>query len=211
MSFSAPTRTITAAILIVGIQGAGAIDSEQELSPQEKLLGSNFEMRVENDPEGRKYMLKFSDPNYFSHTSRLRKVWGSARVIDGQTLAVDGKTIRLSGIRAPDISQTCKDKSGQPFNAGGYALARLKAKVPSHKAVVCYAEPSEPNQGTCFIWGFGGPINIARLLVREGAVWAWPIGSSQYTRDEGWAEGAASKERAPAMANIWHADCVRPE
>ncbi len=156
-------------------------------------------------------MLRFSDPKFFSHTQKLRKVWGTAKVLDGQTLVINGERIQLNGIRAPEISQVCNDKTlNLQFDAGGFSLSRLKAKAQADKAVVCYVKLGPEKLGTCFVWGFPGPMNLARLLVREGAAWAFPVNSSPYIRDEGWAEGVASRDNNPLIKNIWHTDCQRP-
>jgi endonuclease YncB( thermonuclease family) len=176
------------------------------------MIGKNFEINAANDPDSREYMLRFSDPKFFSHTQKLRKVWGLAKVVDGQTLVINGEEIQLNGIRTPDISQVCRDNVlNLQFGAGGFSLSRLKAKAPPDKAIVCYVESGLRNMGTCFVWGFPGPMNIARLLVREGAAWASPKESSPYIRDEGWAEGAASRDDNPTIKNLWHTDCRRPD
>ncbi|MEQ9106749.1 MAG: hypothetical protein RLO04_04725 [Limnobacter sp.] len=188
-----------------------ADDKEVALPQMETQIGANFERGVAQDPDGRKYMLEFSDPQFFSYTVKLRKVWGRAKVVDGETLVIRGERISLSGIKAPDISETCKEKIlNQQFDAGGYSLNSLKKWAAVDKAVVCYIEAKEGNPGTCFIWGFFGPINLARMQVRTGAAWASPLASSPYARDEGWAEGVASANRDPVEKNIWHSECKRP-
>lgn len=193
--------------LACGINISAALGNN-ELSEQELLIGEKFEIGVNNDPDARHYMLTFSDPDFFTRTQKNRKIWGSAKILDGQTLIINGEKIQLSGIKAPDISQTCKSSNELQFDAGGFSLSRLKAKAPPHKAVICFIEPTTSNLGTCFVWGFMGPMNINRLLVREGAAWAHPSSSSPYVRDEGWAEGVASTNENPEIKNLWHTDCA---
>lgn len=202
-------------LLVVGAMSlpciTSAANSEDLLPEKERLIGENFERGISQDPSGRRYMLEFSDPQFLSHTSKLRKVWGRAKVLDGETLLIQGEKIRLSGIRAPDISESCKEKVlNIQFDAGAYSLQHLKTWASNSKAVICFVSGKEPSVGTCFIWGFPGPMNLARMQVRSGAAWASPPGSSPYTRDEGWAEGFASANRDPIEKNIWHAECNRP-
>ena len=91
-----------------------------------------------------------------------KKIWGRASVYDGETLSIGDSKIRLYGIKAPDITQTCREKILDfQFDAGGFALSRLKTWTQNDKAVICYTEEKLPLQGTCFIWGLVGPVNIA--------------------------------------------------
>ena len=191
--------------------GLNAYASTDELSAQEKQIGEKFEYGAKVDPEGHQHMLTFSDPNFFKRTQHLEKVWGSAKILDGQTLEISGRKIRLFGIKAPDISQVCKGPKDLQFDAGAFALSRLKTIAPPSKAVVCFLEPNKDDAGTCFVWGFFGPINIAKHLVREGAAWAHPNESNIYVRDEGWVEGTVSRDEDPTMLNLWHTDCDAPD
>ena len=53
--------------------------------------------------------------------SILHAPWSKAeelRVIDGDTLVLHGETIRLHGIDAPELAQSCKSSSGKTFRCG---------------------------------------------------------------------------------------------
>jgi endonuclease YncB( thermonuclease family) len=49
------------------------------------------------------------------------------RVRDGDTIDLDGATIRIAGIDAPEYHQTCKDAAGVDWPCGRTARAQLEA------------------------------------------------------------------------------------
>lgn len=204
-------RIISSTVAALMLAFSAVAQESAGLPPQEVLIGQRFEVGVIQDSSARDYMLRFSDPQFFTYTSKLRKVWGRAIVLSGDTLKLSNELIHLHGIQAPDISRVCSRKDiNIQFDAGGHSLGALKTWAAQNKAVVCYVRDGKPLEGTCFIWGFPGPMNIARLLVRSGAAWAYPPDNSPYLRDEGWAEGVASAAKDPIERNLWHTDCEPP-
>lgn len=63
-------------------------------------------------------------------------VTGAARVIDGDTLEISGARIRLAGIDAPELSQTCADGRGGDTRCGRQVRAAL-AEFIGADVVVC--------------------------------------------------------------------------
>lgn len=53
---------------------------------------------------------------------------GRARIVDGDTLVIDGKRIRLTGIDAPELRQVCR-RGGQDWPCGTEARGRLRALI----------------------------------------------------------------------------------
>src|SRR4030081_376600 len=51
---------------------------------------------------------------------------GPVRVIDGDTLDMDGVRIRLWGIDAPEMRQTCQGKDGQNYECGRDSAAVMR-------------------------------------------------------------------------------------
>jgi endonuclease YncB( thermonuclease family) len=54
---------------------------------------------------------------------------GKAWVIDGDTLNISGTHIRLEGIDAPELDQSCTDSSGKTWSCGKAAADELKAHI----------------------------------------------------------------------------------
>src|ERR1700736_3905621 len=54
---------------------------------------------------------------------------GRARVIDGDTVDIAGARIRLKGIDAPELEQTCTDRRGEEWACGKAATRELRAHV----------------------------------------------------------------------------------
>ncbi|CCG06964.1 Staphylococcal nuclease-like protein putative [Pararhodospirillum photometricum DSM 122] len=54
---------------------------------------------------------------------------GPARVIDGNTIVVAGQTLRLYGLDAPDLGQTCRSKENRDWPCGRAAAAALRQYI----------------------------------------------------------------------------------
>ena len=73
------------------------------------------------------------------------------RVLDGGTLRLGDRTLRLSGVEPPARGETCADASGRPFDCGA-AAAEALSRLVNGRSVVCQAErASAPGHaiGTC--------------------------------------------------------------
>src|SRR3954453_8833511 len=46
-------------------------------------------------------------------------LWGLPRVVDGDTIVLDGRHVRLDGIDAPESDQICQDRNGPLGRAAG--------------------------------------------------------------------------------------------
>lgn len=58
---------------------------------------------------------------------------GEARAIDGDTLQVGDTRLRLHGIDAPELRQTCEDSAGEAWACGRRAASELAGAVAGGK------------------------------------------------------------------------------
>ena len=118
---------------------------------------------------------------------------GPARVIDGDTLEIDGTSYRLSGIDAPEAGQPCKAASGLVFDCGEVARRGLE-KAIGGASVNCEAETLDFYQrpvGLCTV----GEVDLSALMVTNGFAIPFTEYSDAYA-----AQGAAAKK---GKVGIW--------
>ena len=129
-----------------------------------------------------------------------RSVSGMARVIDGDTIEINRKRIRLHGIDAPEQKQKCLDASQSEYPCGEYATNALRRKVQSAR-VSCTVSGVDRYKrliAICYI----GTQNINNWLVKQG----WAIAYKRYSNDYVSSERTARIERK----GIWKGSFVEP-
>ncbi len=138
---------------------------------------------------------------------------GTACIIDGQTLSVDGRRsygkcrggteVRLFGIKAPGLEDTCPAPNGRRWQCGR-ASATMLLEVTKGRILDCRGK-SEDKEGrllaTCFIEGQ----DLNKLVVRSGWALANLHHAFKYKPDE----DLAARERKglwqspPGIAFDW--------
>ena len=105
-------------------------------------------------------------------------VYGVTRVINGDTLEMRGRYIKIYGIDAPESNQTCADGKGRAYRCGQEAARWLKSWISGHE-LECHVlkQDSKGNMvATCAL----GQSDIGAALVNAGWAVADPKQSAIY-------------------------------
>ena len=107
------------------------------------------------------------------------------RVVDGDTIHLNGEKIRFTGIDTPELKQTCV-KEGFTEPCGITAKEILIKKIGDNK-VECISEGKDRYERTlaeCFVNGE----SLSSYLVRRGYAFAYRRYSKKYILDEDYAK-----------------------
>ncbi len=101
---------------------------------------------------------------------------GVSRTLSGDTLTLSGRVVKLFGVAAPDVSQTCADSSGRGYKCGQQAVSWLSGWL-SDNAVKCHILAEDERgvlTGVCML----GPYDIGAALVNAG----WAVADIRQTK-----------------------------
>ena len=107
------------------------------------------------------------------------------KIIDGDTIHLNGKKIRFSGIDTPEIKQICF-KDGVKNTCGITAKQILIDKI-SNNRIQCIEEGKDQYKRTlaeCFV----NNESLSTYLVREGFAFAYRKYSTKFIEDENYAK-----------------------
>jgi endonuclease YncB( thermonuclease family) len=119
--------------------------------------------------------------------------------IDGDSLRADGKEIRLLGIDAPELRQTCRDHHGRNWACGRDARDQLRRMLARGK-VRCASTEKDLYGRSLARCSASGILDIGDALVREGFALSFMEGG--YRSAEG--------EARSAKRGIWRGEFERP-
>jgi endonuclease YncB( thermonuclease family) len=148
----------------------------------------------------------------FMPRSRSRPPWitlpagatisGHPRVVDGDSLEINGARIRLHGIDAPEGRQQCRDRADHPYACGREAARALAAAIAG-RAVSCRAVEHDRYNRDVAICSVGGT-DLAETMVRAGHALDYPQHShGRYA--------AAEREARAARRGIWDGTFEEPQ
>ena len=107
------------------------------------------------------------------------------KIIDGDTIHINGEKIRFSGIDAPELKQTCI--SNKKVIYCGLEVKILLTKIIDNRDVNCVSGGKDQYKRTlaeCFV----GDLSISSYLVREGYAFAYRKYSKKFVLDEEFAK-----------------------
>ena len=127
---------------------------------------------------------------FIFNASFANQILGSAKVVDGDTIKINGKIIRLFGIDAPEKKQICKKNwlsinfftFTKNYYCGKVATKKLK-KFISNKQVKCVGDQLDRYNRIIAICYLDNK-DINRWLVRNGFAVAYKKYSTKYSYQE---------------------------
>ena len=159
-----------------------------------------------------KFILKVILISCLFQIVNAEEIRGLAKIIDGDTVHINSKKIRLEGIDAPEIKQQCKKpflkisaiigfEFNKDYSCGVMAKKKLVDKINNSK-IKCISSSKDRYKrflATCF----KDKINLNKWMVRNGNAVAYKRYSKDYVRDEAYA-----KEN---KLGVWEGSFMVPE
>ena len=107
------------------------------------------------------------------------------KIIDGDTIVLNGEKVRFSGVDAPELKQVCT-KGDQKIFCGKIAKKILISKIDK-ATPICIREGKDFYKRTlaeCFVNG----VSLSSFLVRNGYAFAYRKYSDKFINDEEFAK-----------------------
>ena len=124
-----------------------------------------------------------------------KRYGGAFRIVDGDSLEMAGRRMRLWGVDAPELRQTCQ-RDGQPW-ACGQDAKRLLATLMAEPAALCEGTKIDKYDRLLVTCRAGGQL-VNRALVEAGMA----VSFGGYEREE-----AQARER---RRGLWSGNFDRP-
>lgn len=105
----------------------------------------------------------------------LPVLYSQAKVVNGDTLQIQGRYFKLYGIDAPESAQTCADRTGRSYNCGKQAALWLRGWLADNtlECRIMQQDAKGNMVGTCSL----GQYDIGAALVNAG----WAVAYTKYT------------------------------
>ena len=159
-----------------------------------------------------KLLLNFLIIFFLAQNLNSEEIYGTPKIIDGDTVHINSKKIRLEGIDAPEIRQQCQKVFLKISAIIGFSFKKnYSCGVISKKKLVDKINKSQINcissgrdrykryLATCY----KDKINLNKWMVRNGLAVAYKRYSKDYLGDEVYA-----KEN---KLGLWKGSFIRPE
>ena len=129
------------------------------------------------------------------------EIRGVPLVIDGDTLEVNGKPVRLQGIDAPERGQWCRDAKGARYPCGKIAISALRSHIGS-EIVECHVEERDRYNRALGVCSVNQREDLNSWLVSEGHALAYRRYSLRYVTQE--------KRAREEEAGMWAGELIAP-
>jgi endonuclease YncB( thermonuclease family) len=133
-------------------------------------------------------------------SAAMADITGKPRIVDGDTIHIGKTKIRLHGIDAPEMKQTCRTSKGKEQMCGVLAKQALERLVRGQDAT-CKGDTRDRYKrliAVCYV----GPFDINEQMVTSG----WALAYRRYSTDYVKAEMLAKLNRE----GIWGGEFVLP-
>jgi endonuclease YncB( thermonuclease family) len=130
-------------------------------------------------------------------------LFGRADVIDGDTIEIQGKRIRLNGIDAPESAQLCRNEHRQLYRCGAAAAKALDNFLARARPTRCEFVGRDPYGRLVADCYRADGASVAANLVRSGWALDWP----RYSKGEYADEQTAAKEK---RLGLWAGTFIPP-
>ena len=146
------------------------------------------------------------------YPASARSLTGSAHVIDGDTLVMQGVRLRLEGIDAPETRQTCQDlRTRQPIQCGVMAAEALRRLI-ANQEITCHLLQRDRYGrfiARCHVAGrMGGGLPVGRDLSAGMVASGWALAYMAEARPDLSVAEQAARLRG---LGIWATRFDRPE
>ncbi|OPH83025.1 thermonuclease family protein [Nitrobacter vulgaris] len=117
-------------------------------------------------------------------SAHAETIVGEPRIVDGDTVDIGGKKIRLQGIDAPESDQLCLDAQGEKWACGIAARDALSA-FSKNRPWSCEVEGRDRYDRSLAFCSIGSQ-DINQWIVQNGWALAFVSYSNRYVADESW-------------------------
>jgi endonuclease YncB( thermonuclease family) len=125
---------------------------------------------------------------------------GHARVVDGDSLEIAGRRVRLFGIDAPEYRQQCRDRNGAAYACGQDARRALVAAIGG-RSVTC--KPVGASHDRAVAVCEAGDRDLSEAMVRQGH-------ALELRQFSGGRYAAAEREARDTRRGLWQGDFEPP-
>ena len=127
------------------------------------------------------------------------EAFADIKVVDGDSLEINGARIRMDGIDAPEFFQTCFNKNNEEYSCGQEATSHLQQLIGNEKInCECLPKPDKYKRKICEC--FANDISLNLAMIQDGHARAYR--SDRYIKAE---NDAKQKQKG-----IWQGKHMRP-